>query len=96
MTVRWTPTGLRDLESLHVYLAQDSEHSSEEAAAQIVERILAGLEALERFPTMGRKGRVAGTRELTVSPFVVASRVQTDAVEVIAIIHGARRWLDSF
>jgi len=96
MTVRWTPTGLRDLESLHVYLAQDSEHASEEAAAKIVERILAGLEALERFPAMGRKGRVAGTRELIVSPFVVAYRVKKDAVEVIAIIHGARRWPDFF
>jgi addiction module RelE/StbE family toxin len=96
MTARWTPTGLRDLESLHVYLAQDSEHANEEAAAKIVERILAGLEALERFPAMGRKGRVAGTRELIVSPFVVAYRVKKDAIEVVAIIHGARRWPDSF
>jgi addiction module RelE/StbE family toxin len=92
MTVRWTSTGLRDLESLHAYLAQDSE----DAAAGAANRIIAGLEALERFPAMGRQGRVAGTRELIVSPFVVAYRVKKDAIEVVAIIHGARRWPDSF
>jgi len=96
MTVRWTSTGLRDLESLHAYVAEHSEHGSDEAAARTVERILAGLEARERFPAMGRRGRVAGTRELIVSPFIVAYRVKRDAIEVVAIIHGARRWPDSF
>jgi plasmid stabilization system protein ParE len=79
---------------LHAYVKY-SEHPSEAAAAQIVERILAGLEAIERFPAMGRKGRVAGTREFIVSPFGVACRVKKDAIEVVAIIHGARRWPDS-
>jgi len=96
MTVRWTPVGLRDLASLHAYVAEYSEPASDEAAAKIVERILSGLEALARFPAMGRKGRVAGTRELVVSPFIVAYRVKKDAIEVVAIIHGARRWPASF
>ena len=56
MTVRWTPTGLRDLESLYAYVAQDSRHASEEAAAKIVERILAGLEAVGRFLQWAAKG----------------------------------------
>jgi plasmid stabilization system protein ParE len=88
MTVRWTPTGLRDLESLHSYVA-------EQAADNKVERILAGLEALERFPAMGRKGRVPGTGEFLVSPFIVAYRLKRDAIEVIAIVHGARRWANA-
>ena len=92
MTVRWTRTGLHDLESVHAHLARDSE----EAAAGTVETILAGLEAQERFPAMGRKGRVPGTREFIVSPFIVAYRVRRDAIEVVAIIHGARRWPGSF
>jgi len=96
MTVRWTSTGLRDLESLHAYVAEHSERGNDEAPAKTVERILAGLEALERFPAMGRRGRVAGTREFIVSPFIVAYRVKRDAIEVVAIIHGARRWPDSF
>lgn len=92
MTVRWTTTGLRDLESLHSYVAP----SSEDAAADLVGRILAGLEALERFPAMGRVGRVAGTREFVVSPFIVAYRARKKAIEVVAIIHGARRWPEYF
>jgi toxin ParE1/3/4 len=92
MTVRWTQTALRDLESLHAYVSQDSEA----AAARTVEKILAGLDAVERFPAMGRKGRVAGTRELVVSPFIVTYRLKKDAIDVLAIIHGARRWPDSF
>jgi len=92
MTVRWTPTGLRDLESLHAYIAGDNEN----AAAAMVERINAGLDTLCRHPQMGRKGRVAGTRELVVAPFVVAYSVKESVMVVVAIIHGARRWPDSF
>jgi addiction module RelE/StbE family toxin len=92
MTIRWTPTALRDLESLHAYIAVDSD----EAAAATVEKILAGLATLQRFPGMGRKGRVAGTREFVVPPFVVAYQVTEDVIQVEAVIHGARRWPDSF
>ena len=88
--IRWTPTGLRDLQSLHAYIAEDSE----DAAAATVEKINAALAAVQRFPEMGRKGRVAGTREFVVSLFVIAYRVKKDAIEVAAIIHGARRWPD--
>jgi len=92
MTVRWTPTAARDLESLHAYVAQD--HAA--AAATVVDRLLAAIEALSRHPDMGRRGRVPSTRELIVPPFVVAYRVIRDAVEILGIIHGARRWPDSF
>ena len=92
MKIRWTDTALQDLESLHAYVAQDSDN----AAAKIVTRILAGLDAVKRFPGMGRKGRVAGTRELVIPPFIVVYRVKKDAVELLAIIHGARRWPDPF
>ncbi len=84
------------MESLHAFMAEHSEHASEAAAGNLVETVLRGLEAIERFPGMGRRGRVAGTLELVVSPFVVAYRVREDVIEVVAIIHGARRWPDSF
>jgi addiction module RelE/StbE family toxin len=92
MIVRWTPTALRDMESLHEYVAEDSLP----AAAATVERILSGIEALSRHPGMGRKGRVPGTRELIITPYIVAYRTRGTALEVVAIIHSARRWLDYF
>jgi addiction module RelE/StbE family toxin len=92
VTIRWTPTGLRDLESLHAWVAENSPT----AAAATVEKILEAIAALERHPDLGRKGRVAGTRELIVRPFVVAYRVNEAAIEILSVLHGARRWPDSF
>jgi addiction module RelE/StbE family toxin len=89
--IRWTPTALRDLESLHGYVAEDSP-----AATATVERILSGIEALARHPDMGQKGRVPGTRELIITPYIVAYRTKGTALEVAAIIHSSRRWPDYF
>ena len=92
MIVGWTATALRDLESLHGHIADDSLS----AAVDTVERILSGIDALSRHPEMGRKGRVAGTRELIVVPYAVAYRIRQSAIELTAIIHSARKWPDAF
>ncbi len=92
MTIHWTPTALRDLESLHAYIAEDNQ----EAAAATVDRIVSAIDALQRYPEMGRSGRVEGTRESVVSPYVIAYRATRGAIEILGIIHGARRWPDSF
>ena len=91
MIIRWTPTARRDLESLHGYAAKDSL-----PAAATVERILSGIEALSRHPDMGQKGRVPGTRELIITPYIVAYRTKGTALALLAIIHSARRWPDYF
>jgi toxin ParE1/3/4 len=92
MTLRWSPTALRDLESLHTYIANDNPS----AAAVTVETVIAGIEAFMQHPEMGRKGRVTGTRELVMAPYVIAYRVRRTTVDVLAVIHGARRWPESF
>jgi len=92
MTVRWTPTALRDLDSLHAYICNENLVAADAG----VGRILAGIEALSKHPEMGRIGRVAATRELVLPPMVVAYRLRRGALEILAIIHGARRWPDRF
>jgi addiction module RelE/StbE family toxin len=92
MRIRWTPTALGDLESLHAYIAEENP----EAAARTVERILLGIEAFRRHPDLGRKGRVPGTRELVAAPYVVAYRAAGSAVEILSVLHSARRWPGSF
>jgi toxin ParE1/3/4 len=92
MTIRWTPAAARDLEDVHDYIAADNE----DAAVATIARILAGTEALCRHPELGRRSRVRGTRELVVTPYVVAYRIVKEAVEVHAIMHGARQWPDRF
>ena len=92
MKIRWTPTALRDLEALHSHVAEDSPG----AAASEVRRILSAAEALSLHPELGRKGRVPGTRELIVPPYIVAYRTQRLSIEVLVIVHAARRWPEWF
>ena len=92
MTIRWTPTALRDLGSLYDYVADDNVT----AAAGIVEHVLDAIDALQRHPSLGRRGRLAGTRELIVNLYIVAYRLHESVIELLGMIHGARRWPDSF
>lgn len=87
--IRWTDQALADLESVHEYISRDNVR----AAERTIESILRGLETAEAYPDSGRKGtRVPGTRELILAPYIVFYRVKPDCVEVLAVIHGSRRW----
>jgi len=60
-------------------------------------RTIAELEAVSRLETtahLGRAGRVKGTRELVLVdvPYIVAYRVVAGTVEVLRVLHTARRW----
>jgi toxin ParE1/3/4 len=91
MVVRWAATALRDLARLHDYIAADNVA----AASKTVETMLSVIARLEPHPETGRKGRIGGTRELVVAPYVVVYRVRRTVIELVAIIHGARKWPDS-
>ena len=45
-------------------------------------------------PSLGRPGRVHGTRELIVSgmPYLIPYRVRGRRIEILRIFHTARRW----
>lgn len=90
MRVRWTRLALADLAAARDYIAREAP----EAAARVVDRIEGAVRNLERHPALGRPGRVDGTRELVVpgTPFIVPYRVHGDSVEILALLHAARRW----
>ena len=94
MLVRWVKVALSNLNAEAEYIARDNPV----AAARVVELILVAVKQLERFPAIGRPGRVPGTRELVVSgtPYIVPYRVRAGRVEVLRVFHGSRRWPDSF
>ncbi|HYA81180.1 MAG TPA: type II toxin-antitoxin system RelE/ParE family toxin [Methylocystis sp.] len=94
MKLRWTTPALRDLEAIGDYIAQDNPA----AAARVVTSILDHAEMLVRHPHIGRPGRVPETRELVVAntPYIAPYRVRGDVVQILAVLHGARRWPESF
>jgi plasmid stabilization system protein ParE len=64
----------------------------------MLERIFSTVELLERHPELGRRGRVSGTRELVLAPmpFLLAYRIRRESIEVVALLHGARKWPGKF
>lgn len=54
------------------------------------------VKLLEKHPEIGRRGRLAGTRELVAGrfPYVVAYRQRGPEVEVLLVVHTTRRWPD--
>jgi toxin ParE1/3/4 len=94
MNVIWSRTTRADLEHIRSYIAEREPR----AAAKVAQTILAAVEQLQSFPSTGRVGRVPGTRELVLSgtPYIVPYRVTERGLEIIAVIHGRRRWPDAF
>jgi len=48
--------------------------------------------SLETIPNRGRSGRMAGTREFVVAPFILVYRVGADVVEILRVYHSAQDW----
>lgn len=90
--VVWLCGVLGDLAGIHAYIARDNPF----AAKRVVGAVREAVAMLKEHPGCGRPGRIDGTRELVVGryPYIVAYRV-TAAVEILAVVHTSRRWLET-
>ena len=90
MKIRWVRPALQDLKDVGNYISADSP----DVAKSVLARIRQSSKLLGDQLQMGRPGRVPGTRELVVpgTPFVLPYRVISDEVQILRVIHGARRW----
>ena len=88
------PLTEQDLEAAYDYVQQDNEN----AAKQLVARVFSAVGMLTRHPLAGREGRLKGTRELVVAatPYVIAYRIHRDEIQILAVLHSARRWPTTF
>jgi toxin ParE1/3/4 len=88
--VDWTPLAISHLQCTHDYIARDSPA----AARKIVGQILGAAERLANYPSMGRAGRIEGTRELVIpgTPFIVAYRIRRSDLQILAVLHTSRKW----
>ena len=91
MNVRWTATARRHLRAIREYIAKDSEYYAQRVIGRIIDR----SEQIAEFPMSGRevpeysRGHV---RELFEPPYRIIYRIKRDAIDVIAVVHGARNW----
>ncbi len=89
MRVRWLQKALRNLDAEASYIAVDDDV----AAQLVVTRVLAAVEAMADQPSLGRPGRVPGTRELVVqrTRYIVPYRIKGETVEILRVFHASRR-----
>lgn len=90
MRVIWSSPALDDIEEAHGYISLDNPT----AADRLVDRIFRTAARLKNLPEIGRLGRRQGTRELVVTgtPYVIMYELAEDRVEILRVMHGARRW----
>jgi len=87
--LRWTRLAIADLDTAYAYVAADNPT----AANHLIGRIERAAQVLRQHPAAGQAGRIEGTRELVVTgtPFVIPYRVRSNTIEILAVIHGARK-----
>ena len=89
MAVKWTKTALANLAAIVEYIEKDNPQRAKSFALEIQ----AKTNNLAAFPSIGRAGRVTGTRELVIHPnYIIPYRVRGDVVEILRVQHVARRW----
>lgn len=88
--LEWSRRAAGQLLEIENYIAQDDPI----VAATVVDRIIATAAKLSTFPLAGRTGRLRGTRELVITryPYTIIYRVRRTAVQIIRVVHQARKF----
>jgi len=89
MRVRWLQKAIRNLDAEADYIAEENVT----AAGDMFVYVKAKVDELGDFPSMGRPGRVPGTRELVIDryPYIVPYRVVGDELHVLRVFHTRRK-----
>lgn len=90
MNVLWTEAALADLRIVEATIAR---HSPGYAQA-MVERIFTRVDDLASLPRLGpivREFNEETLRELFEDPYRIIYRILDDRIDVVAVVHGARR-----
>ncbi len=90
MDLYWHARAIADLVHIRDTIGSDDPW----AAQRIARRLPEAAERLRETPEMGRPGRVPGIRErfVTGTPFLLPYRVRDGAIEVLRVLHAARKW----
>jgi addiction module RelE/StbE family toxin len=88
--VRWTTDAADDLGHIVARIREDSPS----AAQRVAKAIYAGVAALRKFPSRGRRGLAPGTRELLFPPwpYIVVYEIIEDQVQILRVRHASQNW----
>jgi len=91
--VKWSAPAKIDLKQIHDYIAKDSKYY----AKKVSQNIIAATEKLNEFPEIGRIVPEIGDtniRELFVYSYRLIYEISTDRIEILAIVHSKRDFLE--
>lgn len=89
MILVWRPEAHDDRDRIMESISQDNP----EAAANLDEMFESKGEIARQRPTLYKKGRVEGTREIVASSnYVIVYTLKDDCVEVLRIMHARQQW----
>jgi toxin ParE1/3/4 len=94
VSIRWLRGAVESLRAVHAHIAVENP----DAARRVVQAIRSTTTRLREFPTSGRNGTVAGTREIVVPnlPIIVVYRTVGADVEILRVFHTAVDWQAGF
>jgi toxin ParE1/3/4 len=87
--IRHHPQADADLLDIWVFIARDNMR----AADRLLDRIARKCDLLAEYPELGpaRSDIAPGLRMLVVRDYLVLYRIADDGVEIVRVVHGARR-----
>jgi len=90
MRIRWTEGADGNLDQVEEYIAQDNPP----AAVAAVHKIIEAAQMLTDYPTIGKRGRERGTRELVVAglPYIVIYAVQHEKLVILRVLHTSMKY----
>jgi addiction module RelE/StbE family toxin len=90
MRIRWTEGADGNLNQVAEYIAQDNPP----AAIASVNKIIGAVQILMDYPTIGKRGRERGTRELVVAglPYIVIYAVQREELVILRVLHTSMKY----
>ena len=91
LKLNFTPQARDDLIIIRDWIAIDNE----QAADRVLSRIRQTVEMFAQFPMLGRKGRVADTREFPVTglPYLIVYRIASnDDIDILTVMHSSRNY----
>ena len=88
-TLRWEAEARRQYRDSLTYIGVQNAAAADGLAVEIAHK----LDLLLQFPELGRKGRVARTRELVVHPnYLLIYAVKRHTIDVIRFLHARQQY----